>query len=397
MAHLLDTRVCVAFAALAAVLVGIGGCAVDERLAPFWGSCEFQDLTIDARFSGGRANGCRREGDDRYAVRIEPEDTPINPSPWYAFRVQSPRLRSVVVTLSYAHSRHRYTPKLSYDGTSWFELDARRLHVSEDGSEASLRVTVGPEPLWIAAQELLTNDHYERWMSGIVSAKPFLQRRTLGVSLEGRNIDLIESAPLDAQRGTIVVLGRQHPPEVTGAIALAAFTETLFGHSSAARAFRKRYRIIVIPNLNPDGVAHGHWRHNLGGVDLNRDWGPFTQPETKLMRELLEEVAADSRRPLRLVLDFHSTWHDVMYTQYDEEPTVPEGFTAKWIAAIEARLPSYELRRDPHNSGVPSARTYVYARYGVPSITYEVGDRSDRDATRHIAREAATALIGVLE
>jgi hypothetical protein len=33
-------------------------------------------------------------------------------------------------------------------------------------------------------------------------------------------------------------------------------------------------------NANPDGVDKGHWRLNDGGVDLNRDWGPFTQPET---------------------------------------------------------------------------------------------------------------------
>jgi len=45
------------------------------------------------------------------------------------------------------------------------------------------------------------------------------------------------------------------------------------GDSELAREFRRRFSIIMVPLLNPDGVVLGHWRHNVNGVDLNRDGG----------------------------------------------------------------------------------------------------------------------------
>ena len=39
--------------------------------------------------------------------------------------------------------------------------------------------------------------------------------------------------------------------------------------------------VIVYPLMNPDGVDEGHWRHNTGGIDLNRDWAHYNQPETR--------------------------------------------------------------------------------------------------------------------
>ncbi len=34
-----------------------------------------------------------------------------------------------------------------------------------------------------------------------------------------------------------------------------------------------KYRIVIIPMVNPDGVIHGNSRCNLAGLDLNRKWG----------------------------------------------------------------------------------------------------------------------------
>jgi hypothetical protein len=362
-----------------------------------WGGCTFDRVRIDATFEGARANGCRLEAPGAIDIRIAPENTPINPSPWYAFRVTADRARSVELTLHYAASRHRYAPKISHDGVNWSPLEPQRIVVSEDGASATLRVAVGPKPLWIAAQELWGNERYELWTRQLAAAKPYLARTRLGTSLEGRDIWMLDSDPAARKQATIVIIGRQHPPEVTGAYALAAFVEHLLADAPLARDFRERYRLIVVPNLNPDGVAHGNWRHNRGGVDLNRDWGPFTQPETRLVRDLLDGITAQSAGKLALVLDFHSTWRDLMYTQRDDEVTQPVDFTARWIAAIRRHLPDYQLERDPKNSGIPSARTYVYGKYGVPSITYEVGDDTDRTQIGKISSEAAAAMIETLQ
>jgi murein endopeptidase len=45
----------------------------------------------------------------------------------------------------------------------------------------------------------------------------------------------------------------------------------------------------VVPNLNPDGLARGT-RGNAYGVDLNRDFGTFSQRETRIARRLVERI-----------------------------------------------------------------------------------------------------------
>ena len=48
---------------------------------------------------------------------------------------------------------------------------------------------------------------------------------------------------------------------------------------------KREIRAAVVPLANPDGVEQGHWRHNAQGVDLNRDWDRFQQPETRALRD----------------------------------------------------------------------------------------------------------------
>src|SRR3546814_2301684 len=84
-------------------------------------------------------------------------------------------------------------------------------------------------------------------------------------------------------------LGRQHPRETTGTQALMGFVDELAADSPLARDFRERTLVIVLPLLNPDGVVEGNWRGNINGQDLNRDWGPFTQSETRAVRDVLKD------------------------------------------------------------------------------------------------------------
>ena len=68
-----------------------------------------------------------------------------------------------------------------------------------------------------------------------------------------------------------------------------------------------------------------------GSVDLNRDWGPFTQPETSAVIALVDHLVSSGKH-LRVMLDFHSTHNNVLYTQTDEELTDPLNFASSWIA-----------------------------------------------------------------
>jgi cytosolic carboxypeptidase protein 6 len=153
----------------------------------------------------------------------------------------------------------------------------------------------------------------------------------------------------------------------------------------------------VIPLINPDGVDHGHWRHNLGGVDLNRDWLRFQQPETRAVRDLLERLADREGARVFLLLDFHSTARDIFYTQNDEHPTFPENFTARWLAALAERMPDYEVARSgSHSSPHVTSKAWGYERFGSPSITYEFGDNTDRDLIRRQSKIAAEEMMRLL-
>nr|WP_254305969.1 M14 family metallopeptidase [Sphingopyxis sp. BSNA05] len=202
-----------------------------------------------------------------------------------------------------------------------------------------------------------------------------------------------ETQPLEQ----VVLIGRQHPPEVTGALAILPFVETLLADTPLAKRYRERFETIVVPMLNPDGVVRGYWRHSTGHVDLNRDWGPFTQPETRLMKDLLDGIEEEPNKNLRLFVDFHSTRYDIFYTIPDDYQTTPPLFLKNWLDLLQQRMPGYEINRDAgHNLGQSNSKNYVHKRYGVPTMTYEMGDETDRRLVRKIAVAAATSMMETL-
>ncbi|QJB68415.1 M14 family metallopeptidase [Parasphingorhabdus halotolerans] len=198
-------------------------------------------------------------------------------------------------------------------------------------------------------------------------------------------------------REQIVLIGRQHPPEITGALVMMPFVETLLSDEPLAKLFRERFETIVVPVLNPDGVDHGYWRHNTGGTDLNRDWGPFAQPETQLMDKLLGDIESAPDQQLRLFIDFHSTQNDVFYTIPDDYPTNPPLFLKEWLDLLQTRMPDYPVKRDAnHNLGQANSKNYVHKKYGVPTVTFEIGDETDRPLIEKLGRESALAMMETL-
>ena len=126
-------------------------------------------------------------------------------------------------------------------------------------------------------------------------------------------------------------------------------------------------------------VADGHWRLNANGIDLNRDWGPFTQPETQAVMDWVNQQEAAGHK-LVLMLDFHSTWEDLFYTPSIQDPP---GYATNWLNAVRERLPDFPFRHVPSKDyEQPNSKNYFFTSRGIPAITYEVGDDTDREAIR---------------
>ena len=359
------------------------------------GDCRIGAVALDGDFEAAGFADCRRIGAADFRLTIAPEAAPpINCSPWYAFRLRN---RAAVpvrvrVRLDYAACDHRYPPKVSSDGLAWSDSLAATT-VSDDDHHA-IELEVHTPELFVAAQEIVAGDHYAKRLKDW-TARNNVSGRVIGRSVDGRPITALSVAALPgAGREQVVLLGRQHPPEVSGALAMDAFVETLLSDHPTARAYRARFETTIVPLLNPDGVARGHWRHNAGGKDLNRDWTSFSQPETAAVQRLLTDMNNGSNRRLRLLVDFHSTRRDLFYTIPDALPTDPPLIAARWMAKLQDRMPGYNVHRvSEHNPGLPTAKTRTYERYGIPTVTFEVGDNTDRDLVARLGREGALAMM----
>lgn len=371
-------------------LLGLSACAVpSSSVEPTPAAppvpmthCAAGDLRLDAHFDGGQLGQCEATADGGFKLTLYPEDTPpINVSPWYAFRVSGSAGDSLNVEMTVSEGYNRYWPKLSTDGVNWSRAPEAWVERDDDGQRMVLRTELTGPWLWVAGQELLTADWFRGWNAEL-NALPFASTRLAGASRQGRPIFVTETAP---QRDYVLMIGRQHPPELTGSLNMRPFMDTVLGDTDLARRFRERFTLVIYPVLNPDGVALGHWRHNTGGVDLNRDWGPFTQPETRLVRDHVDALEAEGQT-MRLMLDFHSTRKDLFYTQTAEEITNPEAFATNWMSASRERLPDFEFKHDPRPvSERPTTKNYFYTRFGIPAITVESGDETDRDAIERSA------------
>lgn len=357
--------------------------------------CAFADVLFDTDFEGARIDQCAQTGPEQYSLATYPEARPINLSPWYAFRVISERMHRIEVYLHYAHHKHRYPPKISTNGRDWSLLEKNRYQVVLDGKAIRMELEIGTTPLYVAAQEIIDNRFYKDWIKSLSETHSFVQQSELGKSKQGRPIIKMEVTEGDNE--WVLLVGRQHPPEVTGALAFLPFVERVLAEDSLGQQFRRRFNLLIVPNLNPDGVAAGHWRFNMGYVDLNRDWGIYQQPETALMGQWLDRLLSDKAQRLVLGLDFHSTKEDIFYTQTDDADIRLPHFTRDWLAAIQAQVPEFKVKRKAtNNPGLPTFKTHMSKHYRMPAITYEMGDHTERPMITRSARAAAEQMMRLL-
>ena len=339
--------------------------------------CENDVALIDTQFEGGAFHRCDVR-DGKFVITIRPEDSKVRvPMPWYAFRASPKRPGEAVVLMGFIDAdADRFWPKVSLDGTNWQRMPDRTVAISEDNRRLALRIPLAEAPVWIASQRPLTTRFYDIWTLSL-AGRSDVAVRILGRSIQGRPISVAET---DTHPQAALFIGRQHPPEVTGALTMHAFLDTVLADTELARSFRDTFTVVTVPLLNPDGVAAGHWRHNAGKTDLNRDWGPFRQPETRSVRDLLADLT-ERGTALRLMLDFHATQLTETHLFYTQRPQDGDGsahaFAADWFDRVRKRRPDLEFIHRPSKSESANAKNYFFDRYTIPSITYETGDEAD--------------------
>ena len=349
-------------------------------------SCDFGAVTITANFPTARMDECEKLNENEFSILLKPENRPINSSPWYAFKINAESPATVKIHMRVDGHKHRYLPKQSTSFRSWSLIDYK-----DEGEVRSFSVEVGKKPKYIAGQEILNNQFYIDWAEDLVTRHD-LSYQLLGRSIERRPIHKLESQSENSTRW-LVILGRMHPPEITGALALFPFVDTLLADNELANKFRHEFNILIIPNLNPDGVQAGNWRHNMNGVDLNRDWNDFKQPEVKAVHEYLKKIVSDGGR-MSMAIDFHSTRRDIFYTMPSDYGVEQPYLVNNWLGALDNKYPNFKVIQQPGNNPDKGVfKQYFADQYGVHAITYEMGDNTDRDFIKVLAKDAAITLM----
>jgi len=355
------------------------------------------NVYIDNTFDGARMNGFNKLNDSTFRVSIEPENYPVNDSPWFSFKIWSDTIKKIYLKIDYIHGHHRYIPKISSDRINWKMIDTSKMEIAKNRQYVVFPLEINTNKLWVSAQEIINSSDVKLWINNLEMNSFVRDVRVIGKSKLGRDINYFRIGKGESKgKKVIILLSRQHPPEISGFLAMKSFIDELLVKSKLTEDFYDIYDIWVFPLLNPDGVDLGHWRHNANGVDLNRDWAYYRQPEIDQVTDYIVRNAKKNKNKVVFDVDFHSTQKDVYYVYNNSFKTDLHEVIKHWLDSIDRLIYPFQSVHSPEPLSKPYSKVWFYMQFKAESITYEVGDETPRDIIDKKARIAAVTLMDLL-
>ena len=355
--------------------------------------CEDANHRIYADFSGAGQHRCLVVAAGEFLLRVDPElivTPPLNPSPWYAFDIETDVPGVASVTLDYGGYRHRYVPKWQRpDEPGWQGLDAGAVEVLDDGHRARLVLDLPAGRTRIAAQPVRSPRAVAAWMQHFANVHD-AQMLRYGASRQARPLDALVLGPDDAS-GVIVALTRQHPPERSGGDAFEGFAERVAELRETGQL--GGVRILLLPLVNPDGLAEGYWRLGAGGVDLNRDWFTANEPEIAAAQTLIRREAGGRR--ILAFIDFHSTRRTLVYNPPAGTAAQGDALMAELAVRLAAGLDPDPDWIEGHNADTGTSKAWALEAFDFAALTVEVADEAPPAEARHIGTIVADAVAAV--
>lgn len=115
-----------------------------------------------------------------------------------------------------------------------------------------------------------------------LSAHREVELLTIGKSVNGVDIQAIRIG--DKTKDAFLAIGGQHSDEPGNTHGLSLWARQLV---EARSTLLMDMCVLIVPLVNPDS-----WlvrRQNVNGIDLNRDWLDFSQPEVKAVKSLIDQ------------------------------------------------------------------------------------------------------------
>ena len=299
---------------------------------------------------------------------------------WFHFRVTGARGRRLAWRItnakgaSYEGGWPGYQACASYDREHWFRVPTRY----EDGE---LRVThqVTADAVWYAYFAPYSLERHQRLIGRSQGAEG-VRLEVLGETLDGRPLDMLTvGEPAEGKR-PFWILARQHPGETQAEWWMEGALEVLTDPAdSVGRELRKRCRLHIVPNCNPDGSKRGNLRVNAAGTNLNREWAEPTaekSPEVLAIRNRMDETGVD------FAMDVHG------------DEAIPVSFLAgyegipgwteeqgnryyRYEAILDRRTPDFQTEQGytkaaPGKANLSMSTNQVAERFGATAMTLEM-------------------------
>ncbi|MBW1836922.1 MAG: hypothetical protein JRI99_08245, partial [Deltaproteobacteria bacterium] len=162
-----------------------------------------------------------------------------------------------------------------------------------------------------------------------VSSSPWASKTVLGLSSQGREIDLLtitNPAISGGDKEEIYIIGRQHAAETASSHMLKGMIDILISDDDDASAMRDHFVWYVVPMVNPDGVYEGNSRATSELRDLNRDWGNVESDEINTVRGNIELID-NPDDGIDMFIDWHNQMNDVGWYNFVYSPPGNTFFT----------------------------------------------------------------------
>lgn len=353
---------------------------------------DFDSVKFVSGYAGSRLNEVAYNAKlNAYELKILPEYAKINPSPWYGFEVNKSTKYEITLILTFEGYEARYAPKITVDQINWTPYDNYEMQ----GESLNIILRPGSERMWVSANNLVDSNMTYAWMENVAASDKRVSLHNIGASFEGRPLKrmIIGNPKLEK---VIMILGRQHPPEITGFFGLKYFIDENLNGSRKFKRFLKEYSLIVYPMVNPDGIDNGNWRFNQSdsAMDMNRDWGIFSQPESSQIVEDFENLVKSHNSEVVFSLDFHSTYYDILYLVTEEEGSLSKEFLDAFNAGLQ-EVGGTRHSTSSVNNGV--YKNWFYHYFQAESITYEMGDDTSMQLIDEKGRLTANILREILK
>ncbi|CAJ1344872.1 unnamed protein product [Effrenium voratum] len=126
-------------------------------------------------------------------------------------------------------------------------------------------------------------------------------QESLAVTTGGQQVPALR---MGSQGPRACIVARAHPCETHASWVMRGVLDFLLGNDPEAQSCLSQVAWLLVPMLNPDGVAAGRTRTNLDSVDLNRHHHDDTAAETKALKSALQ--AEGEAGELLAFVDIHS-------------------------------------------------------------------------------------------